>query len=86
MKHHASSRFRQCLDLLPRDIQELARKNYALLKRDPAHPSLQFKTVGRGRYFSARVGIHYRALGIPVPDGVLWFWVGSHAEYDKLLA
>ena len=70
---------------LPQEIQKLARNNYKLLKENPAHPSLGFKPVSRNRYYSVRVGLHYRAIGVPVPDGVQWFWIGSHAEYDKLL-
>jgi hypothetical protein len=46
---------------------------------------LQFKSVGAGRFRSVRVGLHYRALGIPVEEGVQWFWIGSHAEYDRLI-
>lgn len=85
MKHHASSSFWQCFGRLPPGIQELARKNYELLRRDSGHPSLQYKSVNGSRYRSVRVGIHYRALGMPVPDGVLWFWIGTHTEYDRLL-
>jgi len=70
---------------LPAEIQTLAHRNFALLKADPTHPSLQFKLVAQGRFVSARVGLHYRVLGKPVSGGVLWFWIGSHAEYDKLL-
>nr|WP_196799441.1 hypothetical protein [Verrucomicrobium sp. 3C] len=44
---------------------------------------LHFKQVGRFR--SVRVGLHYRALGVQAPDEVVWFWIGSHAEYDKLV-
>ena len=47
-------------------MQQLASRNYALLKVDPAHPSLQFKLVKDGKYRSVRVGLHYRALGVPV--------------------
>jgi hypothetical protein len=53
------------------------------LKRDPKYPSLHFKKVGR--YWSARVGAHYRAVGVESSDGIVWFWIGSHAEYDKLI-
>ncbi|MEK6771089.1 MAG: hypothetical protein AABY62_05545 [Pseudomonadota bacterium] len=53
------------------------------MKANPQHPSLHFKKIGR--YRSARVGIHFRALGVEVPDGVLRFWIGSHSDYDKLL-
>ncbi|WP_435749603.1 hypothetical protein [Thauera sp. AutoDN2] len=54
-----------------------------MLKLNPAHPSLHFKKVGK--YRSARVGLKFRALGVELEDGVLWFWIGSHAEYDRLL-
>ncbi|MBS3800003.1 MAG: hypothetical protein KGY40_03320 [Thioalkalivibrio sp.] len=83
MKHFASPQFWECFDALPNRIQELARRNYELLKENPGHPSIHFKKVGR--YRSVRVGLQYRALGVETPDGVLWFWIGSHAEYDKLL-
>lgn len=86
MKHTASRRFWDCFDSLPPEIQSLARRSYALLRSDPSHPSLHFKSVGNGRFYSARVGLYYRALGVPVADGVHWFWVGMHAEYDKLVA
>ena len=67
-------------------MQVLARKNYALLRIDPAHPSLQFKPLGGAKVFSVRVGLHYRALGVPVQGGIHWFWIGSHAEYDQLVS
>lgn len=83
MKHLASPRFWACFDALPGRVQDLARRNYELLKENPRHPSLHFKKVGR--YYSVRVGLQYRALGVEIQEGVLWFWIGSHAEYDKLL-
>jgi len=85
LKHYTSSQFWNCFNTLPNEVQELAEQNYELLKQNPAHPSLQFKFVANGRYRSVRAGLHYRALGVPVPDGVQWFWIGTHAEYDKLL-
>ena len=85
MRHFASSRFWSCFHTLPPETQRIALRNYALLKRNPAHPSLQFKSVGAGRFRSVRVGLHYRALGIHVEEGVQWFWIGSHAEYDRLI-
>ena len=67
---------------LPKDIQGLADKNFALLKENPEHPSLYLKTVGR--YWSIRIGERNRALGVEVGDkGLLWCWIGSHAEYDS---
>lgn len=71
---------------LPRRIQDLARKNDRLWKRDPAHPSLDLKQVSRrSPIFSVRVGIGWRAVGVKRADTMIWFWIGSHAEYDKLL-
>lgn len=83
MKHFASRKFWQCYQALPTAVQELADKNFALLRQDSSHPSLNFKKVGRFR--SARVGLNYRALGIDVEQGVLWFWIGNHADYDRLI-
>jgi hypothetical protein len=85
LKHTASQRFWRCFEALPSEVQSLARRNYTLLRHDPSHPSLQFKTVAGGRFRSVRVGLHYRALGLAVPDGVHWFWIGTHVEYDKLV-
>ena len=83
MKHFASSTFWVTYRALSPEIQRLADRCYELLKSNPAHPSLHFKHVGR--YRSVRVGLYYRALGVEVPEGVVWFWVGTHAEYDKLI-
>lgn len=85
MKHTASKRFWQCLDALPADVQALARRGFAQLKANLMHPSLHFKPVGNGRFHSVRIGLNYRALGLPLVEGVHWFWIGSHSEYDKLI-
>jgi len=72
---------------LPQEVQELADKSYRLLKTNPLHPSLHFKKVGRRKHlWSVRVGEHYRGLGMDKPEGIVWFWVGTHAEYDRLIA
>lgn len=75
--------FWACYRALPAPVQELADKAFELLKADPFHPSLHFKQVGR--YWSARVGLHHREVGVKSPDGILWFWIGTHAEYDRLV-
>jgi hypothetical protein len=64
-------------------VQRVADKNYVILKENPKHPSLHFKKIRR--YWTVRVGIHYQALTVEVEDGLLWFWIGSHAEYGKLI-
>ena len=83
MRHLASSEFWRCYDRLPPPIRELADKNFALLKQDPQHPSLHLKKVGR--FWSVRVGLRYRALATDIDGGLLWFWIGSHSDYDALI-
>ena len=83
MKHSASARFWRCYDSLPAEVRAIADKNFKLLKDDPSHSSLQFKLLGGGKMYSARVGLHYRTLGLPSEGGVHWFWIGTHAEYDR---
>ena len=82
MRHYASPAFWQAYEKLPQRVRELADKNYALLKENPQHPSLHFKKVGR--YWSVRVGLRYRALAVEADEDLLWFWIGSHADYDEL--
>jgi hypothetical protein len=84
LNHFASPDFWQLFHELPDDIQALARKNYELLKANRHHPSLHFKRVGD--YWSVRVGRSYRALATEVDDGILWGWIGSHAEYDRIIS
>jgi len=83
LNHHASPEFWQSYHSLPSSVQRLADRCFDRLRRNPRHPSLHFKKVGR--YYSARVGIHHRAVGIEASDGIVWFWIGPHAEYDKLI-
>ncbi len=83
MRHRASRKFWEFYATLPKDIQKLADDNYELLKADSRHPSLHFKKVGI--YWSARVGIHYRAAAIDDGSDIVWFWIGHHSEYDRLL-
>jgi len=83
MRHYANAEFWRCYKSLPKSVQALADKNFQLLREDFNHPSLNFKKVGRFR--SARVGLHYRALAVELDDGCLWFWIGSHADYDRLI-
>jgi hypothetical protein len=83
LTHHASRRFWALYEALPAEVRELADKNYELLKSDPRHPSLHFKKIGD--FWSVRVGQQYRALAVEVDDGHLWFWIGTHSEYDQLI-
>lgn len=84
MNHHASGRFWEAYDVLPAEVRRLADESYALLKANPRHPSLHLKKVGR--FWSVRVGAHHRALSVETDDGLLWFWIGRHDEYERLIA
>jgi hypothetical protein len=83
VNHRATPRFWECYNALPKEVRTLADRCYAQLKADPKHPSLHFKQVGR--LWSARVGLHHRALAVEDGEQRAWFWIGTHADYDRLL-
>ena len=87
MKSVATKRFRDCFDALPLPVQRQAEAAYRLWRGDPWHRSLEFKRLHTRRpIYSVRIGLHWRALGMLDGDVVAWVWIGSHAEYDRLVA
>jgi hypothetical protein len=63
-----------------------AKQAYQQFKKDPYHPSLQFKRIHSTKaIYSVRINIDYRAVGILKENEIIWFWIGSHSIYDKLL-
>ena len=87
MISRATPDFWACFSRLPDNIQATAKAAYGLWSANPRHPSLHFKTVpsaGEG-VWSVRVGIHWRALGVREGAAMIWFWIGSHADYDRLI-
>jgi hypothetical protein len=85
MNSRTSRRFWECYERLPDRIQQLARKNFALWNLNPGHASLHFKEV-KPRLWSARVGLDHRALAAFDGKTYIWFWIGSHDEYLRLVA
>lgn len=83
MTHHATSRFWISYDKLPTVVRDLADANFDLLKENPRHPSLHLKKINA--LWSVRVGRKYRALAVEDHGTLIWFWIGTHAEYDKLI-
>jgi hypothetical protein len=83
VNHRATPRFWHCYRRLPTEVQRLADGCFALLRQDSRHPSLHLKKAGR--FWSVRVGLHYRSLAVEDGADLVWFWIGTHAEYDKLL-
>jgi hypothetical protein len=79
-------RFREAYRRLPDHVQRRAREAYRRFKGSPHHPSLHFKPVHATRpVYAARVGLGHRTVGIVDGDVIVWFWIGTHAEYDRLL-
>jgi hypothetical protein len=83
VKHFASLNFWYHYRRLPIEIQKLADKNFEIYKAHPENPNLRFKKVGV--FWSARVGAHYRAVAKVRNEGLVWIWIGHHAEYDQIL-
>ena len=84
MRHFASANFWFHYRQLPATVRALADKNFVLLRADEQHPSLRFRPVG-APLWSARVGLHYRALARQRAEGFVWVWVGHHSFYDQIL-
>jgi hypothetical protein len=83
LKHAATEAFWRRYHDLPEDVRKLADKQFALLRENHRHPSLQFKQI-RG-VWSVRVNDDYRVLALEQKDGFAWFWIGKHEEYDRIL-
>jgi hypothetical protein len=81
-RHRASKRLWSQYEQLPEEVKRTADRCFALLKLALAHPSLRFKKAGQ--FWSARVGLDYRALAVEDPDGFVWVWIGTHAGIRSL--
>lgn len=86
MTSRTTRSFREAYSRLPEDVQRRARESYRLFCRDPQHPSLRFKRVHASEsIYSVRVNLDYRAVGVLDGNEIVWFWIGSHSDYDQLL-
>lgn len=80
-----TEKFRKLFSQLPQQIKTQAKEAYKLFQQNPAHPSLGFKEMNGARnIYEVRIGIHYRALGVMDKNKIKWFWIGSHADIDKM--
>ena len=84
MESRTVSGFWKRYDRLPENVKKAASKQYALWLKDPNHSSLRFKKVGC--YWSARVTGSYRAVGVMDENTIVWFFIGTHREYERILA
>jgi len=86
MISHTTDRFRKALKELPDHIQHQAKVAFELWKKNPYHPSLRFKQIHSSKpIYSVRIGRGYRSIGVQEDEVMIWFWIGSHADYDKLI-
>ncbi len=71
---------------LPHEVKDQARKCYRIWRDNPTHPGLHFKKIhGQENIYSVRVSLGWRAVGLVEGNAISWFWIGSHADYDKLI-
>ncbi len=86
MISHTTEDFRKLLSKLPKDVQKQAKEAYLQFEKDPCHPGLRFKQVHSNRpIYAVRISRDYRALGVQKENEIIWFWIGSHSDYDKIL-
>lgn len=86
MKSHISERFRKAFETLPLQVRQKAKEAYQRFRANPHHPSLQFKQIHPTKpIYSVRISIDYRAIGVRDDDEIVWFWIGSHTDYDQLV-
>jgi hypothetical protein len=83
MKSLTTPDFWRAYAKLSSEAKASARKAHRLWKQNPRHGSLRFQE--RGRYWRVCFGSGQRALAVEIPGGYLWFWIGSHDEYERLL-
>ena len=87
MKSSTTDRFWKTYSTLPESIRKRAKEAYKLFSENPSHPSLFFKRIHSNRpIYSIRISNNYRALGLVEEKEVVWFWIGSHADYEKLIS
>ncbi|RMF77408.1 MAG: hypothetical protein D6737_17765 [Chloroflexi bacterium] len=87
MKSRTTARFRRRFKTLPPQVQQQAREAYKRFINDPYHPGLRFKSVhGTLPIYSVRISRDYRAVGVREDETIVWFWIGTHADYGKLLS
>jgi hypothetical protein len=87
VKSRITSNFRKCFSELTPDTQRQAREAYRKFAENPYHPSLRLKKVHAvDPIYSVRISRDYRALGVQTADEIVWFWIGSHADYERILS
>jgi hypothetical protein len=86
VKSVTTAQFWKLYRALPKHAQDRADRAYQLWRVNPYASGLYFKRVGLRRpAYSVRIGKSYRTLGMLEGDAMIWFWIGTHDEYERLL-
>jgi len=86
MTSRTTAGFRRQFERLPRDVQNQARSAFRQFKADPHHPGLHFKKLPPHEdLWSARISRDCRAIGRWRGGVILWFFIGSHADYEAMI-
>jgi hypothetical protein len=83
LTHHAAPGYWDCYKALSESARLQVNRSFDLLKSDPGHPLLHLKQVDR--HWTVRIDLHHRAVAVEAPEGLVWFWVGTHDEYERLI-
>jgi mRNA-degrading endonuclease RelE of RelBE toxin-antitoxin system len=83
---YISNEFIELFNKLPESVQKQAKKSFKIWKKNPNHPSLQYKKIHNDKQiWSVRISLKWRILGLRKMDDIYWFWIGSHSDYEKLI-
>ena len=80
---HTHPDFWKCYNRLPKAVQKLADRKFDLFRSNPHHASLGF--ARKGAVWTVEVGRRYRAIGWRDGNDIVWFWIGSHEDYNNLM-
>ncbi|MDE0017273.1 MAG: hypothetical protein OXU51_13905 [Candidatus Poribacteria bacterium] len=84
MEHILDDDFWDAYAELPPNVQRRIPQKFQLLRQNARHPSLRFKKVGD--LWAIRVSRGYRALARQEEGDFIWFWVGTHSEYERRIS
>lgn len=86
MQSQTTERFWKCFNRLPLNVQLKAKNAYSVWHENQNHPSLNFKQVHPTKsIYSVRIGLNYRAIGVKEESTMIWFWIGTHEEYNNII-
>ena len=87
MQSHKTAAFRKLYALIPDKIREKSDKAFRLWSKNPSHKSLRYKQVHTTKpVFSVRIDRNWRTLGVKEDSNMIWFWIGKHNEYLRVIA